>query len=285
MKVRTASFSLKEEDELSKNVKAQGKLYIALYNFATKELIFDELKVKGEHGVSGHPCFDITMSEKNKEILKMVDSDLNDTFVVYSSDIDIPLLIDTKNGASTAIAFVSANKINADIIDIFKGECDKLIKANEDHFTEQRKAYEARKRKFQIATDGLKLQKEASSLIVDTKLLEKYNLSKAAYLQLIKDLDRYYKNEELESEDQTTKQYLDEILSKDGVISLAYTDTTTSPEYPIEVEYDLKDRHMKTYVNHDLVEDIDFDISSLEFIDFSSLTGEWEEYDPYSLDR
>ena len=280
MKVINRPLTIEEEDILEKQIRNQGKLNVALFNLKTDDLVFDEFKVKEIGAVSGHPFFNIELSEKNIETFSMLDLSKDDEFTIYTSDIDAPFIVDkNSNSLIGSLAFVSADEITMDIIKIFRQKFDEIKNKTEEEFDRQCKQFEAQEKTLQALGKKLTLQERAASLDIDTELLQKYKLTKVSYLELIDNLDRYYKKEELGNEDETTAEYINSVLQEDGVISLAYTDTTTIPALPIEVEYDLKDRHMKTYVDHELVEDIEFNISDLDYIEFSGLVGEWEEYD------
>ena len=280
MKVINRPLTIEEEDILEKQIRNQGKLNVALFNLKTDDLVFDEFKVKEIGAVSGHPFVNIELSEKNIETFSMLDLSKDDEFTIYTSDIDAPFIVDkNSNSLIGSLAFVSADEITMDIIKIFRQKFDEIKNKTEEEFDRQCKQFEAQEKTLQALGKKLTLQERAASLDIDTELLQKYKLTKVSYLELIDNLDRYYKKEELGNEDETTAEYINSVLQEDGVISLAYTDTTTIPALPIEVEYDLKDRHMKTYVDHELVEDIEFNISDLDYIEFSGLVGEWEEYD------
>lgn len=180
------------------------------------------------------------------------------------------------------IAYISEKpidvaKVLSEAIDLYK---EKMTIENEE-FEHQKEIHQEKVNKFYNTITHLAASKNGFAMCPDSNLLEANKLTEADYYMLVEYLNNYYKREELKSEGETTKQYIDSVLEKGERISLAYTTTTTTQELPIQVEYDVKTRHMITSVNGEVVEDIEFSIEDLNAIEFSGLTGEWEEYDSH----
>lgn len=169
---------------------------------------------------------------------------------------------------------IDITKVLSEAVDLYK---EKMAIENEE-FEHQKEIHQKKVSNFYNTIVHLAASKNGFAMYPDSNLLEANKLTEADYYMLVEYLNNYYKREELKDEGETTKQYIDSVLEKGERISLAYTTTTTTQELPIQVEYDVKTRHMITTVNDEVVEDIEFSIEDLDAIEFSGLTGEWEEY-------
>ena len=191
-------------------------------------------------------------------------------------------LDETYFSAPNIIAYVSEKliditKVLSEAVDLYR---EKGLLEHET-FEQQKATHQKKMNEFNDIIIHLAAFRNGYAMCPNPNLLEANKLTEADYYMLVEYLNNYYKREELKGEGETTKQYIDSVLEKGEKISLAYTTTTTTSELPIEVEYDVKTRHMITSVNNEVVEDIEFSIEDLNGIEFSGLTGEWEEYDSH----
>ena len=188
---------------------------------------------------------------------------------------------ETYFSAPNIIAYVSEkpidiSKVLSEAVDLYREK--KLLER--ETFEQQKATHQKKMNEFNDITDRLTASRNGFAMHPNPNYLEANRLTEADYYMLVEYLDNYYRREELKGEDETTKQYIDSVLAKGERISLAYTTTTTIPELPIQVEYDVKRRRMITSVTGEVVENIKFNIEDLDGIEFSGLTGEWEEYEP-----
>ena len=186
---------------------------------------------------------------------------------------------ETYFSAPNIVAYISEKpiditKVLSEAIDLYK---EKMTIENEE-FEHQKEIHQKKVNKFYNTIVHLAASKNGFAMCPNPNYLEANKLTEADYYMLVEYLNNYYKREELKGDGETTKQYVNSVLAKGERISLAYTTTTTTPELPIEVEYDVKKRRMITSVAGEVVEDIEFSIEDLDCIEFSGLTGEWEEY-------
>lgn len=189
---------------------------------------------------------------------------------------------ETYFSAPNIIAYVSEKpidvaKVLSEAVDLYR---EKGLLERET-FEQQKAAHQKKMNEFNDIIIHLAAFRNGYTMCPNPNLLEANKLTEADYYMLVEYLNNYYRREELKPDGETTRQYIDSILTKGERISLAYTTTTTTSELPIEVEYDVKTRHMITSVNGEVVEDIEFSIEDLNDIEFSGLTGEWEEYDSH----